>query len=132
MTLLLIKFKEVFSLSFEIYGPYKSMDEAVAEVEVLGLKGYKDESIHMIAKEDLATDLNKKVNTTVISTYKSKDDKAEEHLYDIFRGLNMSKVQSERFKDSIKSGQIIVAVNPEEYRMGNEIVSDTETLKEIL
>jgi len=119
-------------LGFEIYGPYKSMDDAVANVEVLGLKGYRDESINVIAKEDLADKLNKRVNSTVISTYRATDDEAEKHLYDVFRDLEMSKVQSERFKDSIKSGQIIVAVDPEDHRMGNEVASDTEALTEVL
>lgn len=119
-------------MAFEVYGPYKSMDKAVAEVEVLGLKGFKDESIHVIAKENLVNELNKRVNATVISTFRQADDKAEEHLYEVLRGLEMSKVQSERFKDSIKSGQILVAVDLDEHRMGNEIVKDTTALEEVL
>lgn len=119
-------------MGFEIYGPYKKMDDAVANVEVLGLKGYKDSTINVIAEEELAAELDKRVNATVISTYRNDDEKAEKHLYDVFRGLDMSKVQSERFKDSIKSGQIIVAVDPENHRMGNEIISDSKALKEIL
>lgn len=117
---------------YELYGPYKSMDDAVSNVEVLGLKGFRAGNINVIAEEDVAAELDERVDATIISTLRKFDDDAEEHLERVFRHLNMSDRQAERYKDSIKANEIIIAVDPNYHRMGNEHIRDTEALEVLL
>jgi len=119
-------------LTYELFGPFKRKEKVVSKVEVLGLKGYRADDINVIAKEDMAIELEDKVDANVISTLKNTDDKPQKHLHETLQGLNMSEDQIERYQQSINDDVIIIALDTDEYRMGNEYIRDPKVLTEDL
>lgn len=119
-------------LAHEIYGPYDSIDETVRNVEILGLKGFRSEDIHVIAKETLATQLKDKVDATVISSLRETDDNPMIQLYNTLRSFDMSEKQAENLQHSIEDDDIIITLDTDKHRMGNEYIHDTDVLEEKL
>ena len=116
----------------EVIGPFTNMEKAVSKVEVLGLKGYRADDINIIAKEDIAKEHEDKVDATVISAHHRTDDQPHQHLHETLQDLDMSEDQTERYQQSIHDNSIIIALDTDEYRMGNEYIRDPKVLTEDL
>lgn len=112
----------------EVYGPYRNFEEAVSSVEVLGLKGYRSSDINVIAKDDLAAQLQDRVDATIIGTLRQEDDKPTEHLYETLRSLDMSDRQAKNLQERIKTDEIVIVIDKDQHRMGNDYIHDTDFL----
>lgn len=122
--------REVFSLAFELYGPYETVDKATNIIDVLALKGYQDDNIMVIANEDIATNLKKRVNANVISVLQDEEDDPLEHLFNTLDNLDLSDVQAERYNKAMKENKIIIAIDTDYLRMGNQPDQNTDVLIE--
>lgn len=119
-------------MSYELYGPYTTAEKTAEKVDVLALKGYRDEDISVIAKEDIAADLKKRVNANVISVLKDGDNSSVEHLYKTLENFDMSEGQTERYEVAMEDNKIIIALNVDHFRMGNRPEKDMDVLVEKL
>lgn len=130
----------------EIYGPYQSIDEAVRSVEVIELKGHKSENITLFTNKNNADELQNYTDVTVESD-KSTDDTEQSvmdkikmavlmdepdtntELHEKLTKQGLSNEQATKYKEEIKSGNIIIVAD-DELKMGNDATPDTVKMEE--
>lgn len=132
-------------MASEIFGPYHSTEEAIKEVNILGLKGYKDDNIIVFTNGSNTNALENRTDVNVENdvTEKAHEDSFMDKVKKIFTdehdsspdiheklvNQGVSDMQADKYAKDIESGKILILVN-DEIRMGNDATDDTVTMVE--
>ncbi|WP_188456288.1 general stress protein [Virgibacillus oceani] len=125
----------------QIFGPYHSIEKAVAAVNILELKGYKASNITIFSSENKAVELDEQTDVNVegestnnesfrdkITSIFNKDITPDYNIHDKLMDYGLSNKQSEKYMERIESGEVLVIVD-DELRMGNDATVKTVTME---
>src|SRR5699024_4582626 len=104
----------------EVIGPFTNMEKAVSKVEVLGLKGYRSDDINIIAKEDIAKELEDKIDATIISHHYTTEVHIEQNHLATRKYIDMSEELTEIKQPTTPYKSIIISIKENDYLTDDE------------
>jgi len=128
-------------MAIEVFGSFKTKDEAITEVEVLSLKGISADKITIFTLER-TQDLVREVDGVIQNADEDDNDNflskvrktflkisdSDKSFHDQFLDAGLSEEQATRYTEDMRSGNIVVIAD-NKLKMGHDSTPNTDELE---